>query len=142
MKDIVNAIADSIEAEVDQDFTVQRHSPIWRNPDDGDVLYVYGTRRFPGEFRTTGTREDIFEIAVELVEPANQDDLTREEEAELDFQERVDALVVWTDSHQLLEGVAHRLDFISLSYQDDLRRELMVRYARITLHARKTSVYA
>lgn len=137
----MNAIADSIEAEVNEEFVVQRHSPLWRNPDDGAMLYIYGTRRFPGDYRLTGYREDVYEVAVELVEPASQDDLRREESEELDFQERVDALVSWTDSHQTL-APAHRLDFVSLSYQDDLRRELMVRYARITLHARRDEEYA
>lgn len=141
MKDIVNAIADSIESEIAEEWTSQRHSPIWRNPEEGPMLYIYGTRRFPGEFRTTGTREDIYEIVVEVMEPADQSDLVREEEAELEFQDRVDQLVTWADSHQLIADVCHRLDYVSLSYQDDLRRELMVRYARMTLQARKNAVY-
>lgn len=143
MKAIVEAVATSIASEVSgaSGWTIQKHSPMWRNPEMGMVLYVYGTRRFPGEFRTTGTREDIYEVAVELMEPASQEDLEREESAELAFQDKVDALVTWADAHEILGASAYRLDYVSLSYQDDLRRELMVRYARMTLHARKTAVY-
>lgn len=141
MKAVVNAVADSIESEIQEEWTVQRHSPIWRDPNEGPMLYIYGTRRFPGEFRTTGTREDIFEIVVEVMESADQGDLQRDEDAELDFQDRVDQLVTWANAHQNLGNDAHRLDYISLSYQDDLRRELMVRYARLTLHARANQVY-
>lgn len=143
MKEIVDEIASLIDSEVSEasDWLVQKHSPIWRNPEQGKTLYIYGTRRFPGEFRTTGTREDIYEIVVELMEPANQEDLAREEEGELAFQSSVDLLVAWADSHQNLGDVAHRLDYVSLSYQDDLRREMMVRYARMTLHARANQVY-
>lgn len=141
MKDIVNAVADAIEADISETWTIQRHSPIWRDPNEGPMLYIYGTRRFPGEFRTTATREDIFEVVVELMEAASQGDLNRDEAAELAFQDRVDQLVTWADANQNLGDDVHRLDYISLSYQDDLRRELMVRYARLTLHARKNAVY-
>ena len=141
MKQIVEAIASSIATEIPTIGKIQRHSPIWRDPGEGPMLYVYGTRRSVGSYRTTGYREDQYEIAVELMEQANQEDLKRDQTAELAFQDKADSLVAWADKHQQL-APAHRLDFASLSYQDDLRRELFVRYARVTLLAYMNAVYS
>ena len=141
MKAIVNAVADSIEAEIPTIGTVQRHSPIWRDPDKGPMTYIYGTRRVIGSYRTTGFREDQYEIVVELMEKADQADLTRDQAEELAFQDKADSVVAWADTHQEL-APAHRLDFVSLSYQDDVRREHFVRYARVTLLAFMNAVYS
>lgn len=144
MKDVVNAIADSLETEVatPNGWTVQRFDPIWRNPEDGPMLYVYGTRMVPGDFRTTGTREDIYEVVVSYMEATGTSDaLTRDETAELDFADKVTSLREWADEHQTLTGI-HRLDYVGISFAPDVRREAAVRYCEMTLHARRVATYA
>lgn len=141
MKAIVNAVADSLLVERPALGTIQRHSPIWRDPEAGPMVYVFGVNRSVASYRTSEHREDVFEIVVEIVERANQPDLDRDEAAELAFLDKADSLVTWADSHQTLPNVAHRLDFIGLSYPDDVSREHFVRYARMTLLAYKNAVY-
>lgn len=142
MKAIVNAVADSLLAERPALGTIQRHSPIWRDPEAGPMVYVFGVSRSVGTYRTNEYREDVFEIVVEIVEQANQPDLDRDEAAELTFYDKADSLVTWADSHQVLPSVAHRLDFNGLSYPDDVSREHFVRYARMSLLAFKNSDYS
>lgn len=141
MREIVDAIADSIEPEF-SDFKAQRHDPIWHDPAEGRQLFVFGVRMFPGDFRTTGTREDVYEVAVRIIEPiATADEtLVRDEAAELEFSELATTMRAWADQHQSLEGI-HRLDYVSLSFAPDVRQEAFVRYAEMTLHARKNATY-
>lgn len=143
MNDVIDLIADSIEAEVATpgSWTVQRFDPIWRNPEDGKTIYIFGVRQFPGSYRTTGTREDVYEVVVEAVEPSNTDALTRDEDLELAFSTFAQSLVTWADGHQNL-GIIHQLDYVGLSYAPDVRREAAVRYCQMTLHARKSATYA
>lgn len=140
MNDIINAIADSLDTAT-TGWTVQKFDPVWRDPSDGNMIYVFGTRQFPGEFRTTQTREDIYEVVVEAVEPNNAEPLARDEAAELAFAEFARSLVAWADAHQDLDDI-HRLDYVGLSYAPDVRREMAVRYCQMTLHARKNATYA
>lgn len=144
MKDVINAIADSLESEVGTPggWAVQRFDPVWRDPSEGKTIYVFGTRQVPGEFRTTGTREDIYEVIVEAVEPSSAEMLTRDEDAELDFAEFAQSLTQWADDHENLPPTIHRLDYTALSYAPDVRREAAVRYCQMTLHARKNATYA
>lgn len=131
MKDLVNAIADSLETELDLG-TIQRHSPMWRNPEDGPMVYVFWINDSVGSYRTTGSREDQIQVIVEVVEPAEQLELQREEEAELEFADKLLSLRTWAFDHQSFPDVCHRFDLINLSSPDDVRRELMVRYGRAT----------
>lgn len=137
----MDAIAASLTAERPTIGKIQKHSPIWRDPSEGPMVYIYGTRRVVGSYRTSSYREDQFEIVVELMEQVTQDDLQRDQSAELAFQDKADSVVTWADAHQHLAPVAHKLDFVGLSYQDDLRREMFVRYARVTLIAYKNAEY-
>lgn len=141
MKDVVEAIASSIE-ESFTDFKAVRNDPIWHDSMEGRQLFVFGVRMFPGEFRTTATREDVYEVAVRLVEPiASQDEtLVRDEQAELDFADLATQMRQWADAHETLEGI-HRLDYVGLSFAPDVRQEAFVRYAEMTLHARKNATY-
>lgn len=131
MKELVEAVADSIEAELDLG-TVQRHSPIWRDPAGGPMVYVFWTNESIGSYRTTGSREDLIELVIEVVEPVDQSDLQRDEEAELEFSDKLKALRQWAFAHQAFPGVAHGFNLVGLSSPDDVRRELMVRYGRAT----------
>lgn len=145
MKNIVNAIADSLQTEVatPSGWTIQRFDPIWRNPEEGPMLYVFTTGEAPGGFRTTGTRQDICEVIVELVEATGSTDaLTRDATAELNFLDKAKSLKTWADSHQSLPPNIDQLDYIRLATPADVRREAAVRYAQLTIHARETAVYA
>lgn len=155
VKDVVQAIADSITAEVTDasDWTLQLHDPIWRNPKDGTQLAIYGltdvnasqaANTGGGGFRTSGYHEDIHEIVVEYIEPASkkQRRLTRDEEAELDLYDRAEALRAWSDAHQSLPTVnVHRFDWIRTSHAPTMRQELLVRFFQLNFYARKVNSY-
>lgn len=155
MKQIVDAVADSIAAEVAaaHDWLVVKHDPIWRNPGDGKVLAVYGTRRQNATttanaggdgFRATGFREDVYELVVTYSEPATEQTATlqRDEEAELDLYDVADALAAWADAHQELPEVdVWRFDYMQTQYGAEVNREAAVRYCTLTFQARKVAAY-
>lgn len=144
MKDVVDAVADSIVAEVTgaSTWTVKRTSPIWRNPQEGEVLHVYATTITPGTFRTTGSVEDIAEIVVEYSEAVESDVLTRDEAAELEAYDIADAIRTWSRNHQLFPAVGvHAFDLTRLDYAPGVVREAFVRYCRLTFQARVVQSY-
>lgn len=155
-KDIVNAIADSIVAEVDgaDAWTILRHEPIWKNPQNGVQLAIYGNveantlltaNAAGGGIRTNGYHEDSYEIVVEYIEPAarKQKRGTRDEEAELDLYDRAEEIRAWADAHQAFPDVdAHRFDWIRTSHAPTFRQELLVRFFQLTFQARKLHQYA
>jgi hypothetical protein len=145
MKEAVEAIADAIDDEdFSDDWTIKKHDPVWRNPQAGKVLAVYGTRRFVSEYRTNSYRYDTFEIVLEYMESAGRQAVTlqRDEAAELAIHDVADELVQWVDDHQSLASAGiDALDFVQTTYAPRVNREAMVRYIQITIHARKKSVY-
>lgn len=146
MKDIIDTVVTSILAAfpASTDWEVCKYDPIWKDERRGPQLYVYGQRRRPGEYRTTQTREDIYELVIEYVEPAVEQtqSYTRNEANELAMIEFADDLVAWADGHQLWAGgTAHRFDWIATEYPADVRRELGVRFFRLRLEGRRNSEY-
>lgn len=144
MRDVVDAVADSIIAEVTDasTWTVNRFAPVWRNPLDGETLYVYATTIRPGTFRTTGSVEDVAEIVVEYGEPVESDVLTRDETAELAAYDVADSIRTWSRNHQLFGSIGvHAFDLVRLDYASGVNREAFVRYCRLTFEARVVQSY-
>lgn len=144
MKAVVDAVAESIVAEVTNAslWTVNKFSPVWRNPLEGETLHVYATTVVPGTFRTTGSVEDIGEIVVEYAEPVESDVLTRDETAELAAYDVADSLRSWSRDHQAFGSIGvHAFDFVRLDYASGVNREAFVRYCRVTFQARVTQTY-
>lgn len=147
MRDLIDAIAESLAAEVElaDGWTIRKYDPIWRNPGDGKVLYVFVTRESRGGINTNGSREYGYEVALEYVESAAgvQTDVPgtseRDETAELQLLDTAQALQEWALAHDSVgpstQQVAYRLDYQGTDYNPELRRELMVRYFRISLVA-------
>lgn len=147
MKAVVDAVAASIFAEVTgaNTWTFQKSDPVWRNPAKGKVLNVYATTVRPGEFRTTGSVEDVGEIIVEYTEAApNQlPTLSRDEAAERAAYDTADLIRTWARNHQTFATTppVHRFDLIRVDYAPGVVREGMVRYCRLTFEAAVQSQY-
>jgi hypothetical protein len=145
-KAVVDELARLIENEVPDSttWTVVRNDPMIRNPKDGPVLSIFTARRFPGEVRTNGYREDVYEIIFDYSEPAGDQaaTLVRDEQAEVDLYDVEASLVDFLDNHQLLPDISHRLDFVATDHAAAVRREAFVRYFQIRVHARVISEYA
>jgi hypothetical protein len=143
VRDLIDAISASMVAEVPgaADWRLRKHQPLWVSTVEEPTLYIYGVRSFPGEFRTTGSREDIYEIVVEYHEPAtDQEGFERSEQAEADLDGLAQSIQSWADDHQTL-GASHRLDYISTDYAPNVRRQLLVRAFQVTFQARKVALY-
>jgi hypothetical protein len=144
MRAYIDEIAASIVAEVAgaAGWRLRKHQPLWTTTEDVATLYVYGARRMIGEFRTTGSREDIFEIILEYREPADDQEISfeRSEAAEAALDEKVDALVTWADNHEQLTS-AHRLDYVLANYAPATRRQLPVRAFEVVLQVRDVATY-
>jgi hypothetical protein len=144
VKDVVDAVADSIVAEVANAsaWNVNRFAPVWRNPVEGESLYVYATTVRPGTFRTTGSAEDTAEVVVEYAEPVYSDVLTRDETAELAAYDVADSIKAWSRDHQAFGAVGvHAFDLVRLDYASGVNREAFVRYCRLTFEARVVQSY-
>lgn len=144
MRDVVDEVASSIVAEVAGagGWTVKKYAPVWRNPVEGEVLYVYATTLRTGTFRTTGSVEDVAEIVVEFAEPVTSDVLTRDETGELAAYDVADSIRTWSRSHQLFGSIGvHAFDLVRLDYASGVSREAFVRYCRLTFEARVVQSY-
>lgn len=155
--DIVNAIADSIVAEVEgaDEWDVLRCEPIWKNPKKGKQLAIYvlteanaalSNTAGTGGFRTTGYHEDAYTVGVEYIEPAASSQarqLRRDEEAELGLYDIADSFRAWADGHQALpEASVHRFDWLQTSHAPAQRQELLVRFFQVQFQARMVHQYA
>lgn len=148
MKEIVDKIKDLVDAESFSDgWTFRKHNPVWRNPSTGKVLAIYGTRRGRGEFRVTGSEENVYEIIIEYTEGASTQtqNLERDEAAELAVCDVLDRLVTWVFAHQTLSlqslPEVHRFDWVETRYPDGVRREASVRYGQVIVQARRNQAY-
>ena len=144
MKAVINTVATSIQTEVVASIgspTIKKYDRIWRNPTDGKVLSIYGGREFPGEFRTTGNREDIFEVILEYCEPSDAQVLDKVEASELALYDVASALKEWADNHQTLTGI-HRFDWVGTDHSPIMRgQELLTRFFQMRFQARGVEAY-
>lgn len=135
MNTLLTAVADSLETEVaDPDWTVERVDPIWRNPGKGKVLNVYLGRELPGDPQWTGGTMDVVEIVVEYAEPApeNARNLAHDELGEYAANAEARRIREWALKHQNGFAPAWKMDWVGTDYTPQVRRELFVRYARVT----------
>lgn len=146
MNDLIDAIADSIEAEVDgaSAWTFERKDPMWRNPKKGKVVNIFhgGDRR--GDARWTGGTLDIVEIVVEYAEPApeNARQLDHDEDGEYAANAEALKLREWALAHEGgFVGITHRLDWLRTDYTPNVRRELFTRYCRLTFECEVVRSY-
>lgn len=136
MKQLVDAVATSIVAEVAGagTWTVEKFDPLWRNPKKGKVLNIYSGRTSPGGARWTGSQEDLVEVIVEYAESSGNQPATlkRDQAAELAAEDVADSLRDWALAHEEGFSPAYRMDWIGTEYVPQVRRELFVRYCRVT----------
>lgn len=137
-----------IHEAADEHFTsvnVIEGKPMWRDPRKGSYLAVYQLNRRPGEWRTTASRDDVYPVILEYVEPATKQakKLERDPDAERAAREFADEVVEWCDSHQAFgdDGI-WRFDFVELLYPDDVAREGLIRYWQAACEAHRVATYA
>lgn len=133
MRDLVEAVAESIASEVEDasGWTIETHDRMWRNPRSGKVLNVYAERRLPGTPRWTDGTNDLVELTLEYGEPAKQQaKLKRDEAASWEADEAADALRDWALAHQAGFSPAWKMDWAGTDYSPRVRPEIFVRYAR------------
>ncbi len=147
MRAIVDAVAASIVSEVSGagTWTVEKFDPIWRNPGKGKTLSVYGPYLMAGDFRTTGSVEDLNQIIVEYTESAGTsavETLTRNAAAELAAYDQADALRAWAQNHQAFPAAGvHRFDLNRVDFHPGVPRQGLVRYCRLTFEAATVAEY-
>lgn len=138
MKELVEAVADSIVKEVDgaDAWVVHKFDPLWRKTKDGQVLNVYPGRALPGPplWSEGAGLVDVYEIVVEYGEPAPQQKtkLERDEEAELEADAIADSLRRWGLQHPRGFAPAWRMEWVGTDYVPNVRRLLLFRYCRLT----------
>lgn len=137
MNALLDAVAESIVAEVPgaSSWTLEKTDPMWRNPKKGQVLNVFLGREIPGTPRWTGGTMDLVEVVVEYAEPApeNARDLAHDETGEFAANDIARSLRNWALSHEEGFVPAHKMDWSGTDYTPQVRRELFVRYCRVTL---------
>lgn len=135
MRDLVKAVAESIESEVPEssEWEIEQFDRMWRNPKKGKVLNVYAEAGSPGAARTTGSIMKVVEVTLEYGEPASQANLQRDVEASYAADEVADSLEAWAFAHEAGFPPAWKLDWAGTQYAPRVRPEMFVRYARVTL---------
>jgi hypothetical protein len=144
----IEVVVHEAAAEQFSAVNVLPEKPMWRDPRKGPYLAVYqqGERR-PGEWRTTKSRDDVYGVVLEYVEPATKQvqgkKLQRDPEAEQKAREFADEVVAWCDSHQAFgdDGI-WRFDFMALRYPNDVPREGLIRYWQVVCEAHRVATYA
>jgi hypothetical protein len=133
---LLTAVAASIVAEVSGagSWTVKKTDLMWRNPESGKVLNVFLGREIPGLPRWTGGAIDLVEVIVEYAEPApeNTQELDHDETAEFAANDVARSLRTWALSHEDGFSPAYKMDWTGTEYTPQVRRELFVRYCRVT----------
>lgn len=136
MNALVDAVATSIVAEVTGagTWTLEKVAPMWRNPRKGKVLNVYQGRELPGTPRWTGGTVDIIEIVCEYTEPAPEQarDLKHQQAGEYAANDVARDLREWALAHEAGFSPAHKMDWGGTDYTNQVARELLVRYCRVT----------
>lgn len=144
-RDLIDAVSDSIVSEVDEadQWMVEKFDPMWRNPKKGKVLNVYVASTRPGTARWTGGQEDIIDVTVEYGEPAPEQvrNLDRDEEAELAATDIAASLRTWALAHEAGFSPAWKMDWAGTDFTPNVRRELFVRYCRLTFRFTLTVEY-
>lgn len=151
MKAQLEAVADSLENEVEGDWDVIRYDPIWRDPRRGTTVYIFGETDEPsGQYDTTGSREERGTIVIEYVAPAadqlrkaSQGKLERDQAKELDLYDIGDQFLAWALEHtkSAFPPAITRFEHVATVYPSALSRELGVRYIRVTCQAFWDEVY-
>lgn len=146
MNALLDAVAASIVAEVDgaDDWTVEKKDPMWRNPKKGQVLNVFLGRELPGALRWNTAMMDLVEVVVEYAEPApeNARNLSHDETGEYAANSVARDLREWALAHEGGFSPAHKMDWVGTDYTPQVRRELFVRYCRVTLQFEVVASYA
>lgn len=136
MNSLIDAMAASIAAQVSNasTWTIEKNSPMWRNPRKGKVLSVYQGRELPGNPRWTGGQIDIVEIVCEYAEPAPEQsrDLSHSQTGEYAANDVARDLREWALAHEEGFSPAHKMDWVGTDYTPQVARELFVRYCRVT----------
>lgn len=145
MNALIDAVADSIAAEVQgaHDWTIERKDVMWRNPKKGKVLNVYLGAENAGTARWAGATTDIVEIIVEYAEPApeNARNLSHDEEGEYAANAEARKIREWALAHPSGFAPAWKMDFVRTDYTPQVRRELFVRYCRVTFRCEVISEF-
>lgn len=148
MNALLDAIADSIEAEVEgaPQWTFEKNDPMWRNPKKGKVLNVFHGGDRAGNARWTGGTIDIVEIVVEYAEPAPENVRKLEHDQEGEYNANAEALKLrqWALAHEAGFPAAgtHKMDWLRTDYTPNVRRELFTRYCRLTFECEVVRSYA
>lgn len=136
MNALLDAVGTSILAEVTgaNTWTIEKKGPMWRNPKKGKVLNIYLGRETPSTPRWTGGSVDLTEVVVEYMEPAPEQSrkLSHDQTGEYAANDVALSLREWALSHPEGFAPAHRMDWLSTEYTDQVNRELFVRYCRVT----------
>ena len=136
MNALIDAVADSIVNEVEgaDEWLVEKKDPMWRNPRKGKVLNVYLGNESPGVPRWTGGTIDLVDIVVEYAEPApeNARNLTHDEEGEYAANAEARKIREWGLAHEAGFAPGDKMDWAGTAYTPQVRRELFVRYCRVT----------
>ncbi len=152
MKQMVNAVADSIVAEVSlpANTTVQRFDRIWDDPNEGKVLSVYGGRETAGP-RWTGGRIDDFEVIIEYAEPTDDIAMTGDldQSAELNLYDIAKNIKAWADNHANgplppapAAPVAMQVDWQGIDHRPVLRKSVIRRFFQVRLNLRREVSYS
>jgi hypothetical protein len=132
---LLDAVAASIVAEVTDaaTWTLEKKDPMWRNPKKGKVLNIFLGREIPGVPRWTGGTMDLVEVVVEYAEPAPENVRgTHDQTGEYAANSVARSIREWGLAHEAGFAHAHKMDWAGTDYTPLVRRELFVRYCRVT----------
>ena len=144
MNELIDAIAESIEAEVDgaAQWTFKKYDVMWRNPKKGKTINIYHGGDRAGTARWTGSTVDIVEIVVEYAEPAPEQAKKLDHDEGGEYNANAEALKLreWALSHEAgFPAVGtHKMDWLRTDYTPNVNRELFVRYCRLTFECEVT----
>lgn len=132
MKELVVAVAESIEDEIaEDDWTIETKDRMWRNPKQGKVLNIYQERRVDAGRRTNGLVFDAIEVTVEFGVPTSEQVfLERDEEASFEADDVADQIADWARNHPGGFSPSWKMDFVEANYSPRLKPELFSRYVR------------